>query len=168
MTQPTTPPDEFAADPVEEELVAYLDGELDAESARQLEERLARDTELRERLARLQATWDLLDSLPGVQADAVFTQTTMSMVALDTRRNTGRRSLYRRLAWSAAAVAGLFLAALAGYRTIDYLASGPEQQLARDLPVIERVDLYLVADSVEFLRRLADERLFDQEATHAP
>jgi anti-sigma factor RsiW len=166
MSQSPTTPDEFAADHLDEELVAYLDGELDAESTRRLEERLEHDQQLRERLAQLQATWDLLDSLPSVQVDAGFTQTTVSMVALRTRKES--RARRRQWAWALAGLAGLLMAAAAGYFTVNYQISAPERQLAKDLPVIERIDLYLVADSVDFLRQLAEERLFDEEATHAP
>ncbi|GIW93437.1 MAG: hypothetical protein KatS3mg110_1478 [Pirellulaceae bacterium] len=166
MSQTPTTPDEFAADPLDEELVAYLDGELDAESTRRLEERLEHDQQLRERLVQLQATWDLLDSLPSAEADAQFTQTTVSMVALRTKKESTVRR--RQWLWASAAAAALMAATAAGYFTVNYHLSAPERQLAKDLPVIERLDLYLVADSVDFLRQLAGERLFDEEATHAP
>ena len=46
-----------------EELTAYLDGEVDAEHARRIEERLARDEGYRRQLQGLQRTWDMLDQL---------------------------------------------------------------------------------------------------------
>ncbi|MCH5374856.1 MAG: hypothetical protein JJ992_12850 [Planctomycetes bacterium] len=65
-----------------EELVAYLDGELDTDSNRQIERRLSRDLTLRHQLRQLQQSWDLLDHLPRADVDESFTQSTVAMVAL--------------------------------------------------------------------------------------
>ena len=55
-----------AEDQTYEQLVAYLDGELDAESSLQVERRLAEDAEFRRELRQLQRAWDMLDELPKV------------------------------------------------------------------------------------------------------
>jgi anti-sigma factor RsiW len=60
-----------------EELVAYLDGELDAAARQSVEERLARDAEYRSHLQSLQQAWDLLDELPRSSASESFTRTTV-------------------------------------------------------------------------------------------
>ena len=52
------------------------------------------------------------------------------------------------------------------YATMQYL-QGPNEQLKRDLPIIRHVDEYRTADSLEFLQRLADERLFAEEMNDA-
>lgn len=161
-------PDEATADPVDEELVAYLDGELDAESVRRLEERLGSDMRLRQRLRELQAAWDLLEELPTTEADAAFTHTTVSMVAFRASQETHRRRWLVPAAWGALACVGAIAAAAAGYWSVDYFVSAPERQFARDLPVIERMDMYRVAESVQFLRQLANEGLFDEDPSHAP
>ena len=49
---------------LDEELVAYLDGQLDPESARQVEQRLASEETARRRLQQLAQSWDMLDQLP--------------------------------------------------------------------------------------------------------
>ena len=65
-----------------EKLVAYLDGELDAESSQQVERRLAEDPGYRHELKQMQRAWDLLDELPRAEVSETFTQTTVEMVAL--------------------------------------------------------------------------------------
>ena len=64
---------------IEEQLVAYLDGELDDESSRSLEQRLATDSTLRLQLGRLERTWDLLDQLGRAEVGETFTRTTIEM-----------------------------------------------------------------------------------------
>jgi hypothetical protein len=39
----------------------------------------------------------------------------------------------------------------------------PNRQLAEDLPIIENVELYRVADSIDFLRELDSASLFNEE-----
>ena len=45
-------------------LVAYLDGELDEAAVRSLEARLARDPQARQELEALKRSWEMLDYLP--------------------------------------------------------------------------------------------------------
>jgi len=54
---------------IEEQLVAYLDGELDDADARRIEELLASDAEVRQTLEKLEATWGLLDHLDQAHVD---------------------------------------------------------------------------------------------------
>ena len=56
---------------LDEELVAYLDGQLDPESARHVEQRLASEETARRRLQQLAQSWDMLDQLPHAVADGV-------------------------------------------------------------------------------------------------
>src|SRR5436309_9980163 len=73
----TPQPADDAPDPDEAELVAYLDGELDAPAARRLEDRMAADPELRTRAAALKKTYDLLDYLPRPEPSATFATRTL-------------------------------------------------------------------------------------------
>ena len=52
-----------------QQLVAYLDGELDDETNQEIERRLSADPEYRLRLQQLQQAWDLLDELPRLSRD---------------------------------------------------------------------------------------------------
>lgn len=157
-------------DPAYEQLVAYLDGELDAETSKQVEQRLAADAEYRRELQQLQRAWDLLDNLPRADASETFTQTTVEMVALSAEEDLtevkGRGRRLDRVLWCSAG-GGLVLAAVAGYFASTAFFARPNEQLVRDLPVIENVELYEVADSVEFLHELQDTGLFDEEADDA-
>ena len=76
--EPTSPD----IDPVEEELVAYLDEELEPEHRAQVEHRLAEDARYRDKLKHMQKSWDMLDLLARSEPDEGFTRTTVAMVAL--------------------------------------------------------------------------------------
>jgi anti-sigma factor RsiW len=155
----------------DDELVAYLDGELDAAAAARLERRLADDPPFRARLARLQQAWDLLDALQRSEADDDFTRSTVEMVALRAEGEVAaqnqavRRS--RGLAW-AGLVGGACLAAALGYIVLHNRLTRSDRELVRDLPVIEKIDEYANVESVEFLERLQNEGLFAAEVSDAP
>lgn len=157
-------------DSVQEQLVAYLDRELDAETEAQVERRLREDTAYAEKLRELQKTWDLLDHLPRASVGEKFTQTTVELVAMkaeaDAQRQESRRGVRRWLArggtLAAAAAAGVF-----GYLMIAAVTSRENVQLVRDLPVIENLDGYRNVESIEFLEQLDKSGLFaEAEVDH--
>jgi len=162
--------DAEAADPIEEELTAYLDGELDADGRAAVERRLAEDEAYRVRMQRMEEAWAMLDALPRTEADATFTQSTVEMVALAAQDEVaGVETAQRRrarLGWTAG-VAGILYAGLLGYLLVDRVTSSRNEQLLRDLPVIENVEVYRHIDDVEFLRRLEAEGLFDESVKSA-
>src|SRR5262245_29418740 len=67
---------------IDEELVAYLDGELSREQAAKIERRMADDRKYAARLNQLQRAWDLLDTLNRTEADDDFVHSTVEMVAV--------------------------------------------------------------------------------------
>ena len=149
-----------------EQLVAYLDGELDSGARRVLEQRLADDDECRQTLRQLQRSWDLLDELPKAEADEGFTQSTLSMVSVTAKEEADRRVAARtrnvRIAqWIGAG--GAVAACLAGYFVVSWFAERGNRQLLRDLPVVQRLDEYRYAVDIEFLRMLEKEGLFVEE-----
>lgn len=79
---------EIDADQIDEELTAYLDGELSPELSANLERKLVQDEDLRKRLADLRKAYDLLDDLPQAAPRQSFTQTTIEMVVADLRRSS--------------------------------------------------------------------------------
>lgn len=167
MSELQPPSDTNTAD---ELLVAYLDGELAADEQVRVERRLADDPEFRARLAQLQRAWDLLDSLERTEADEDFARSTVEMVAVkaaddvQTERNKSRL----RQAWLyAIGGTAMAMSLIAGYLLVARWADRPNRELVRDLPVIERVDEYRNAESVEFLRELHQEGLFAQEVNDA-
>ena len=153
--------EDFPAD-----LVAYLDGELDADQARAVEDRLSRDAEYRRQLRELQQTWDLLDQLPTAEVDDRFTQTTLAMVAVsaaeDVDQAQQRQVSTRRRWWWIGSMAAA-VAFVIGYAAVSLVVSRENRRLLRDLPVIQRLDEYRYADSVEFLRLLEREGIFAED-----
>jgi anti-sigma factor RsiW len=159
-------PDNQRDTAADEELVAYLDGELEAEAARRLDARLAEDAELREKLQQHQRAWDLLDELPRTDVGEQFTQTTVEMVAVsvadqvdDVSRRDSLRAKFHWLIGSTVAVVAL----LAGYVLVASIVATPNRQLVEDLRVIENLDEYRAVEEIEFLRALEREGLFVAE-----
>lgn len=153
--------DDFGA--MTEELVAYLDGELDARACREVEKRLSHDADYRLRLQELQQSWDLLDSLPRADVDMSFTQSTVAMIAVTAREDADRRmtKTSRRRGWFGGLVALAALTAFSlGYGVVYFRLNLANRRILRDLPVIESLDEYRYAESLEFLRMLDDSGLF--------
>lgn len=151
---------------IDEEIVAYLDGELDPAAVARVERRLAEDPAYRARLGQLQRAWDLLDALQRTEADDQFTQSTVAMVAIAAEQEARTQQLKqvrrRTLGWLTAAI-GVVAAAVLGYAGVQHHLSRENRALVRDLPVIERIDEYLKIDSLEFLKQLQREHLFPTE-----
>lgn len=153
MNKPTPP----LPPPVDDEsLVAYLDGELSREENLNFEQRLHSDTDLQQRLAELQASWDLLSELPSPPPRHDLTQTTIEMVALELQASSQtwwawlsqRRWLMLVLAAVTMLLAGVASSrARTSYSTRQILANLPS---VVDLPALKNID------SVEFLHALSE------------
>ena len=156
---------------LQDELNAYLDGELDADGVRRVEERLASDAAYRTELNQLERAWNMLDSLPRAAVGDDFTKTTIEMVALSASqeaeaiaRELPRKQRRRRIVAGASMLAALVVGFVIGTQ----LWPNPNQQLLNDLPLLEHLDLYYQADDVEFLRLLDEKGLFtDGDSEHA-
>lgn len=157
------------SDAEREELVAYLDGELDAESARQVEDRLASDEKYRLELQELERSWDLLDSLPISDVDHEFTKTTIEMVAVDAAQHVEEelKAVNQGRIWKQSL--GVLLSLLAGsigFAGFSRFLERDNKRLLEDIAIIERADVYRHIDDVDFLLSLSDETLFGEEPTH--
>src|SRR6478609_5037399 len=90
---------------IDEEIVAYLDGELDSVAEAQVVRRLSEDAAYRARLGQLQQAWDMLDNLRRTEGDDEFVQSTVAMVAVqaEVEAKTQRMRVQRRqnLTWVA-------------------------------------------------------------------
>ncbi len=156
-------------DPVtlEEQLVAYLDGELEDEEVRRVEALVTADPKARELLAGLERTWAVLDRLDRTPLDEVFTRTTMEMVAVAAEGDLGRqraeapRRRHRRR-WIGAGA--LLATALAGFLVAARFWPDPNRRLLEDLPLLEDFDEYRQIDDVGFLRMLHEQGLFAKDA----
>ena len=108
---------------IDEELVAYLDGELSREEAAKIERRMADDPKYAARLNQLQRAWDLLDTLNRTEADDDFVHSTVEMVAVQAVEEAKTQKLrvvrQRNFGWVAIAVLVLAVSA-ASYLLIRY------------------------------------------------
>lgn len=150
-------------DPIDEELVAYLDDEIEPGERLRVERRLADDAAYRDRLRRLQQAWDALDALPHSSLGDAFTSSTMTMVVAEQEQATTQavRQLKTRHSrrWLVLAVSTLVATAL-GFVLVYRPLTDSDRELVNDLPVIERIDQLHNTPSVEFLERLQKEGLF--------
>lgn len=157
-----------------EDLIAYLDGELDEAAARQVEVRLNLDAEARAEAELLRRTWDLLDYLPRPEPSPAFTSQTLDRISAFRSAPTGAvaqprwRPWVLGVGWAAAllvASAGAF-AAVSGWpfqKDGDPAGAELDQRLVQDLRVIEHKRLYEQLDDIQFLRALADPDLFGED-----
>jgi len=148
------------------ELVAYLDGELDAAGRRRVEARLQSDPRLHAEADAYRQTWALLDHLPAPETSPTFASRTLVQIASKTGSSAApsRFRPLRLLAWAA----GILLAAGIGY------ALTPARQLTIDLdsdPVykadprlIENLSLYLAVENMDYLHSLDTSELFGEDA----
>ncbi len=150
-----------------EELVAYLDGELDEEQAHSVEARISLDPTLRAEAETLKRAWDMLDYLPKPEPSASFTNRTLDRISIRETANALRpaRKVPR---WVLAAgwAAALVLSVLGGYLgAVRTIAPRPgDRELVRELRLIENLRYYEAADSLEFLRELDQRDLFGDDS----
>jgi hypothetical protein len=143
--------------PIREELVAYLDGELSADECRRIEQQLISDEAYREQLQGLDEVWQALDELPTATVDDAFSRTTMEMVtvAAEEELATQTAALPVRRRKHSVLAASLAVAALViGFLTMRIAVPDPNRALLADLPLIEHLEVYSEVDDLEFLRRL--------------
>jgi anti-sigma factor RsiW len=164
------------SDEERDELVAYLDGEADAATQRELEAKLSRDPRARAEAEALQRTWALLDFLPRPEPSTDFTTRTLSRVgvvrpasawSLTSAPVPGRRRWAWWIGTAAAVVAAVVLGFVAGRRpAAPVTPADPESDplLVQDLRVIDNLSLYAAVDSLEFLKALDDPDLFGEDA----
>jgi anti-sigma-K factor RskA len=155
------------SDLLRDQVVAYLDGELEPEASQAFEQRLSEDPELRRQVQMHQETWDLLDGIPRTEVSETFTQTTVEMIAVSTEEDIHdirrQQTVKHRYYWLATVAAALFACVL-GFSLMWYYVTAPNRQLVDDLPIIENLDAYRNSESVDFLRALEQEGLFVAEA----
>lgn len=140
------------------ELVAYLDGELDAEATARIEKLIAENPVARQDVELLAATYQLVDHLPRPRATADFTEKTMAMARLDdVRPDVTQSPWYRRsqqaigyIGWTAAMCA----VGLVGFAVTRYWVPQPFDPLIENLEIIRDLHRYEQVGSVDFLEQL--------------
>jgi anti-sigma factor RsiW len=157
-------------------LVAYLDGELDAESSRALEAKLNLDPQARAEAETLRRTWELLDYLPRPEPSPSFTNRTLEKLVV--QHVTGAQPAARRRRWPVwlfgvgwaaallvAAAGGLGAAHLLWSRDAGTAHEPAEIQdlMVRNPRVVEHKRVFEHVDDFDFLRKLDDPELFGDE-----
>lgn len=174
------PDDDSRAEPADE-LVAYLDGELDPKAAEAMATRLSLDPRLRAEADALQRTWDVLDVLPRPRPSAAFATRTVSQV-VPVPAGTSRTQVFvppgptatmpavpvRRPGagfWMVSA-ALILAAGVGGYFGHQALAPSPKvaDPPLEDVPLLKNLRLYRNVDDVEYLKKLDSPELFGDEA----
>ncbi|PHQ36683.1 anti-sigma factor family protein [Rhodopirellula bahusiensis] len=166
---------EMPVDRDDEQLVAYLDGELSGKERTELEDRLINEESLRLRLQGLQRGWDMLDVLPTPVADEHSVQTTLEMVVRDlTRASMGTEAAssingnvssdtlpqQRRRKWTRRLlVFGVLALIVSSLVTWRWQAMSHQNQVA-DLPIAIDHQAYASTDDLELVRDLAKSRLW--------
>lgn len=177
------PDDADTQDSATEELIAYLDGELDPKAAEAVATRLTLDPNLRAEADALQRAWDILDVLPRPQPSAAFASRTMSQVVPVPGGGSGTQFLapsgpvtatmpavpsQRAGAgfWLAAGLV-ILLAGAGGY--VGHRAVAPPLKPVaidpplEDVPLMKNLRLYRYADDMDYLKRLDSPELFGDE-----
>ena len=150
-----------------ENLVAYLDGELDEASTEEIERTLARSAKARHEVDMLTRTWELLDTLPKSKASDEFSERTLSSIKVEDLKqsaagwfrpaNWGRR-LYP-VFWGL----GLIAAAIVAFSVSRYGIPDESEQLVEELPLIDNYNVYSDIVDVEFLQQLQKSGLFNED-----
>jgi anti-sigma factor RsiW len=144
-------------------LVAYLDGELAEPVAKEIEHVLSKSPTVQHDVEMLARTWDLLDELPRLAGNSNLTERMVTVVReAEEPRPFLPKALLERLPKEplrrggivAAWVAGLAVAAVVGFFVTNRLIPDPSEELLRNLPLIEKLDLYSNVESIDFLREL--------------
>jgi anti-sigma factor RsiW len=163
-------------DPVRDEIVAFLDGELNDDEAGRIESQLNRDPKLRAEADALKQAWDFLDYLPRPEPSPDFASRTMTRLPTPAppapASSTHSLTLPARVRrpWfriAAAAAAGAFLVWL-GYIAGGSMKSNshtlPEdidERIARDARILENLPLYRYSNDLEFVQSI--EELFGHD-----
>jgi hypothetical protein len=172
-------------EPLDADLIAYLDGELEDDAAKEVEDRLTNDSQLRRRAEAYKKTFDLLDYLPKREPTADFATRTITRlqpaVTVPHTPSEGQHSSNpsasgvsmlgsgampsTRGSWIPRIIFGILaiLAGVGGYFGHAALKPilEPSRQLSlEDISLIEMLPLYYGVDDLEFAQSLDTADLF--------
>lgn len=189
MAEPHDPPrdlpppeDDIQVSAEDMDLVAYLDGELDRDSAKDVEARLALDPTARTRAEELKKTYDLLEYLPKPEPSANFTERTLTRIELPVPSTPATATVPTgsspvQVAHTGWYVVPLWFVLLAAMLSLGYASrmlledqfTSADDLAFTDIRVIEHLPLYLGVDDFAFLKRLEESDLFpdDQAREHS-
>ena len=164
MTSEPLPPDN-------DDLVAYLDGELAGDDATRVDEQLAVNPRLRKQAEQYRKTFDLLDHLPMPEPSPNFASRTLTQ--LQPNLSQQRVGVIPTRRWPRYVLAaGLMLLALALGLVFPLATCTPDNRRnddsLDDTPVVEALPMYFAVDNIEFARNLRSENVFPEMTTKLP
>lgn len=148
---------------IHDQLVAYLDGELDAETSRRVDDLLSTDPVVRREVADLDATWNLLERMPRTEVGEDFTRTTLELVAQRAEQDLKQQQSAqpsRNLLLVGALCIGMFAAGFFGVYAADLISPSENEVLLENLPVIQQLDQLEQVGKFEFLQELHEQQIF--------
>ena len=195
--EPVEPDDLPPDDETSEELVAYLDGELEDSESHALESKLARDENARRKLETLKKTFDLLDFLPTPEPSPTFTGRTLTQLSLAAPSGShvnGSTSNVATSAFPPTTTSGIMVPpakprpmgwlvaiwtfALGVAGSLGYFghllarphleSTGPNKRTSEQVRLLERLPLYLGLDDFDFARQLEAPELFGEPEHDGP
>jgi anti-sigma factor RsiW len=148
-----------------EDLVAYLDGELTDEKVQQIDAIIARSEVARHEVEALARTFELLDILPAMRASDDFASKTLTSLKVTEQPFILTEQWWFPHVRRTVAIVGWLMALLlsgwAGFQCTRHWIPNPDEDVLRDLPVIENLDRYQEVGDVNFLKELKRQGLFD-------
>ena len=158
--------DDAPLDPDDELLVAYLDGELDAEAESSLMDRLVDEPELNRRLQQLQDGWDWLDKLPDVMPSERLVESTLELVVADiVKAKPKTESLAARYRWPLGIACACLIACLATLAVDAAVKSISYRQELEELALAENLDAYRHGQDLALMRTLVGDPSWRQMIT---
>jgi len=138
-------------------LVAYLDGELNEQDMQELDEVLVQHSGARANVEELRQTWALLDSLPRPSVTEEFSAQTLATIQVVRDEEPAPPSPWPRrglmaLAWALV----LSVSGGGGVMLADRWQPDPTDKLIAQLSVVERLEAYREIGDLEFIETLAD------------
>jgi anti-sigma factor RsiW len=148
-----------------ENLVAYLDGELDEAPSQEIDRILARSEVARHEVEALSRAWEMLDLLPRPRVPADFTEKTMTTLRLEEVplrfADQPWFVFLRRGSVAAGWLAAMTLSGVVGFLATTQWLPNPHRELLEELPVVRQLDVYAEVESIDFLKALHDDALFE-------
>jgi hypothetical protein len=167
-----------------EELVAFLDGELDPKDSEALKTKLSLDPKLRAEADALQRAWDILDVLPRPMPSPAFASRTMSQVIPVSAAPSGTQvvpyaggnapsvaalpAARPSTGFWLASAAVILVAALGGYLGHKALAPAPKvvspEPPLEDLTLMKNLRLYRNIEDMDYLKKLDSPEMFGDDS----